>query len=333
MNSRTNYLGNVRVAFSDRNGDNFIELLGTANQVEITQQVDYYPFGLQQQGAGLFHVGQEPTNRYRFNGIEHEESGGLDLAMYRSYDPTLGRFQQIDPFAEVFSSSSAYAFVENNPISYADPLGLFKTKFGVWLHKLFNGGDEILKGSKSGEWFVGTERKEKNAVVYTRVFRRNSEKPSGGLTNAINALPSNLNFATEKFVQQGGTLENAGDGISGFGIAIPPIAPEAGAPLIAAGGTISTMGVGMQVAEIVFYMDHNTQLDKLEAVVKKIAVEALPAAAGTRLKKIIGNMDLTKEEKAILESVIEGEGYLLEKVGEGGVEQVVESLFDQIRNQ
>lgn len=43
-------------------------------------------------------------------------------------------------------------------------------------------------------------------------------------------------------------------------------------------------------------------------------------------------MNISKEEKAILESVIEGKGYVLEKVGEGGVNQVVEGIFDKARN-
>lgn len=181
----------------------------------------------------------------------------LDLAPFRSYDPAIGRFLQIDPFAEAFSSSSPYAFVENNPILYSDPFGLFKTKFGALLHKLFNGGDEVRKDAESGEWFVGTESTIEEdgvaTIVYSRVFSGNSEKPSGGITNAIDALPSNLGFAMGKFVQQGETLENTGDIIAGVGIAITPIVPQAGGALISTGGTISTIGVGMQFADIIFY--------------------------------------------------------------------------------
>ncbi|MEL6142664.1 MAG: RHS repeat-associated core domain-containing protein, partial [Bacteroidota bacterium] len=135
------HLGNVRVAFADRNGDNFITLLGTASQVEITQQLDYYPFGLQQQGQGLFHAQQEPDNRYRFNGIEHVEELGLDLAFFRSYDPAIGRWLQVDPKSESFVSMSPYTGMGNNPILYNDILGdsipsssgglEFELKFGL----------------------------------------------------------------------------------------------------------------------------------------------------------------------------------------------------------
>ncbi|MEM6376684.1 MAG: RHS repeat-associated core domain-containing protein, partial [Bacteroidota bacterium] len=119
------HLGNVRVTFTDRNDDNFVELLGTGNQIEVSQQVDYYPFGLQQQGRGLFHEQQQPENRYRFNGIEHEELAGLDLALYRSLDPALGRWMQVDPAAVSIASISPYQSMGNNPIRYSDPNGDF----------------------------------------------------------------------------------------------------------------------------------------------------------------------------------------------------------------
>ncbi|WP_026231596.1 RHS repeat protein [Neolewinella persica] len=60
---------------------------------------------------------------YRFNGIERNEDLGLDLAAFRSYDPAIGRWLQVDPKAESFVQMSPYTGMGNNPISYADPLG------------------------------------------------------------------------------------------------------------------------------------------------------------------------------------------------------------------
>ncbi|WP_273445812.1 hypothetical protein [Neolewinella agarilytica] len=62
------HLGNVRLAFTDRNEDGKVELLGETS--EITQQNDYYPFGLRQEGDGLVFYGEMGTNRYRYNGKE-----------------------------------------------------------------------------------------------------------------------------------------------------------------------------------------------------------------------------------------------------------------------
>ncbi len=109
------------MAFADRNGDNLIELVGYDG--EITQEADYYPFGLRQQGAGLFAPGREPENRYLYNGIEHVKEVGLDLAAFRSYDAAIGRWVQVDPKAEAFTWVSPYNGMLNNPILHIDPFG------------------------------------------------------------------------------------------------------------------------------------------------------------------------------------------------------------------
>jgi len=59
---------------------------------------------------------------YRFNGIEHVEELGLDMAFYRSYDPAIGRWLQVDPKAESFATMSPYTGMGNNPILYTDYL-------------------------------------------------------------------------------------------------------------------------------------------------------------------------------------------------------------------
>lgn len=61
--------------------------------------------------------------QYRYNGIEHSEELGLDLAPFRSYDPAIGRWMQIDPRAEKYVGMSPYNGMGNNPISISDPNG------------------------------------------------------------------------------------------------------------------------------------------------------------------------------------------------------------------
>jgi uncharacterized protein (TIGR02594 family) len=57
---------------------------------------------------------------------EFSDGSGLELysTEFRSYDPQIGRFHQVDPLAEFSFNWSGYSFVQNNPILFNDPLGL-----------------------------------------------------------------------------------------------------------------------------------------------------------------------------------------------------------------
>ncbi len=86
---------------------------------------DYYPFGLT---FNEYQNQEEQGNDFLYNGIELQTDLGWDnyLAEFRSYDPSLGRFMQIDPVIKLHESP--YAWNTNNPISFADPLGSDSTQ-------------------------------------------------------------------------------------------------------------------------------------------------------------------------------------------------------------
>ena len=69
-------------------------------------------------------------NKYLYNGKEFQDDnlGGVKLDWYdygaRFYDPALGRFTTIDPWAENYTRQSPYLYAYNNPIRYTDYKGL-----------------------------------------------------------------------------------------------------------------------------------------------------------------------------------------------------------------
>ncbi|WP_421947689.1 RHS repeat domain-containing protein [Phaeodactylibacter xiamenensis] len=111
------HLGNNRVFFSDTNGNGFISMS------EVSQEAHYYPFGMAMQGSWL--STSMPKNKYRYNGIEQTSNLGLDVynAFYRTLDPSLGRWWQVDPKAESAYSHTPYNSMFNNPIAMSDPEG------------------------------------------------------------------------------------------------------------------------------------------------------------------------------------------------------------------
>ena len=119
----TDHLGSVRVTVND-----------AGNAVGWD---DYYPFGLQM--PGRTQNASNPNEDIKFTGYELEQqcetdsSGdcindvtlGLYHAEARMYDPVLGRFMQMDPLYNEFTSFNPYQYTFNNPINFYDQNGLY----------------------------------------------------------------------------------------------------------------------------------------------------------------------------------------------------------------
>jgi len=111
----TDHLGSVRLSYTDANNDGSID---PAN--EIIEENNHYPFGLQQKGYNnnVSSLGNSTAKKWKYANEEFEEDLGLNTVSYgrRDYDPTIGRFNKMDRFAEKYRSDNPYHFTLNNPI-------------------------------------------------------------------------------------------------------------------------------------------------------------------------------------------------------------------------
>ena len=88
-----------------------------------------------------------PENFYQYNGIERNKDFDLniDMAFFRSYDASIGRWWQIDPKNSV--RESAYIGMANNPVVFSDVLGdtthLYNTS-GEYIYTIWGKGNSEI---------------------------------------------------------------------------------------------------------------------------------------------------------------------------------------------
>ena len=96
------------------------EMTDSSGNIVYQQSFDPYGNAVKLQGSG-------PVPDFGFDGYYVHQRSGLNLTLTRPYSPVLGRFLNRDPIGES-GGVNLYAYVDNNPISNVDPLGLK----GVW---------------------------------------------------------------------------------------------------------------------------------------------------------------------------------------------------------
>ncbi|MCY1660969.1 DUF6443 domain-containing protein [Chryseobacterium sp. SL1] len=106
------HLGNVRVSYKK----------GTNGLAEITDQNDYYPFGMNIPREEKAVFGVNSLYNYKYNGKELQESGMYDYGA-RFYMPDIGRWGVVDPLAEKMRRHSPYNYAFNNPVKNVDTDG------------------------------------------------------------------------------------------------------------------------------------------------------------------------------------------------------------------
>ena len=89
----------------------------------LLETSEYYPHGLVMRNISYKSFGKPENKKQKYNGYELNTDFDLNLyeSFYRSHDPQIGRFWQLDPKPNEFES--LYAAMGNNPILNFDMLG------------------------------------------------------------------------------------------------------------------------------------------------------------------------------------------------------------------
>jgi RHS repeat-associated protein len=111
----------------------------------VASQYTYDPYGNQTTVSGI-------TSDIGYAGYFTHAVSGLDVTLYRAYDPVHGRWLNRDPIGES-GGVNLYAYVNGNPISRIDPLGLISLR--IELYAGVGGAIIIGQDNATGKWFYG----------------------------------------------------------------------------------------------------------------------------------------------------------------------------------
>ncbi|WP_299176280.1 DUF6443 domain-containing protein [uncultured Chryseobacterium sp.] len=138
------HLGNVRLSYEK-----------DVSGLVVTDSNDYYPFGMSfvRNPEEEAYFGTGNFKNYKYNGKELQEMGMYDYG-WRHYMPDIARWNGVDQLAEMYLSTSTYAYVANNPVLRFDVDGRWFNDDGTIDTSGYTRG--FTTGKQYRESFLGT---------------------------------------------------------------------------------------------------------------------------------------------------------------------------------
>ena len=255
------------------------------------------------------------ASKFKFNGVELEESLGLDLyeTNLRLYDPAIGRWNAID-IVDHFEYSPYQAF-DNNPVFFADPSGadsIYNFETGQYV---IDGQevsfDEAVAYAENGGNSDGNNNNNccndpiqffnwLGSLLGLNNYNIGDDIGSkiNGTKNPANNTLAPVDFGVKKWIANNKDdllslaqiMQDVGDGgaVVGYALTISVIGAEVGIPLAASGNIVSTMGSGLEITV------HLTQRD-LENATNEAGWVVAGKLIDAGLKKIPGGSQLANE--------------------------------------
>ncbi len=133
----------------------------------LVEQYDYDVYGAPSiwDGEGNPLAQSAIGNPYLFTGRRYDPESGNYYYRARIYSPALGRFLSLDPLGLAAADPNLYRYVNNNPVNFTDPLGLYNKWLDPWNTPLIWGpvraADAFTAGMSDVITFGGTTKLRK----------------------------------------------------------------------------------------------------------------------------------------------------------------------------
>lgn len=122
--SRTDFRPGTYFLHADALGS-VIAVTDTSGNLVETSEYEAFGRAVVMDAQGGIHDRSTVGNPFQFAGMTADPETALNQATYREQDPETGGFLQEDPIGYLFGETNLFAYVEDEPTSLRDPLGLY----------------------------------------------------------------------------------------------------------------------------------------------------------------------------------------------------------------